>query len=143
MRLIVTEKNIAAQKIAELLSDTKPTADKVYNTPVYRFTHQGVEHVAIGLRGHILEVDFVESVRYTSHRGWYGLDIEGREIEAYIPDNLPKPPFKKRKPFVEDGVELKAWKVEALPYLTFAPLEKNSRRKRNYPFAKESFQKSG
>jgi DNA topoisomerase I len=124
VRLIVTEKNLAAQKIAELLSDTKATTDKVYNTPVYRFKHQGVEQVAIGLRGHILEVDFVESLRFADRTGWYGLDAEGNQVDAHIPDELPRPPFKKRKPFVEDGVELKAWKVAALPYLTFAPLQK-------------------
>jgi len=125
VRLIVTEKNIAAGKIAELLADTKPKSDKVYNTPVYRFTEQGEEQVTIGLRGHILEVDFVDSLRYGQRLGWYGVDAEGERVEANIPDNLPKPPFKKRKPFVEDGVELRAWKVAALPYLTYAPIEKS------------------
>ena len=41
MRLVVTEKNDAAQKIADLLGATKPKADKVYSTPVYRFTVDG------------------------------------------------------------------------------------------------------
>ena len=36
MKLVVTEKNDAAQKIADLLGATKPKADKVYSTPVYR-----------------------------------------------------------------------------------------------------------
>ena len=55
MKLVVTEKNIAAQKIADLLGTKKPKADKVYNTPVYRFELDGEEWVTIGLRGHILE----------------------------------------------------------------------------------------
>ena len=59
MILVVTEKNIAAQKIADVLGDTKPVADKVYNTPVYRFKHKGDDWVALGLRGHILGMDFV------------------------------------------------------------------------------------
>lgn len=125
MRLIVTEKNIAAGKIAELLSDTKPKSDKVYNTPVYRFKSDGEEQVTIGLRGHILEVDFVDSLHYGKRLGWYGVDANGDRVEADIPDELPKPPFKKRKPFVEDGVELRAWKVAALPYLAYAPIEKS------------------
>ena len=58
VKLVVTEKNDAAQKIASLLGSGKPKADKVYSTPVYRFTVDGEEWVAIGLRGHILELDF-------------------------------------------------------------------------------------
>ena len=55
MILVVTEKNDAAQQIARLLSESgKPEADKVYNTPVYRFRRGGEDHVAIGLRGQIL-----------------------------------------------------------------------------------------
>ena len=42
MILVVTEKNDAAQQIARLLSTGgKPKADKVYDTPVYRFTVNG------------------------------------------------------------------------------------------------------
>ena len=55
MKLVVTEKNDAAVKIADLLGAAKPTADKVFNTPVYRFDVDGEEWVTIGLRGHILE----------------------------------------------------------------------------------------
>ncbi|MEE1159229.1 MAG: hypothetical protein UHS51_07375, partial [Atopobiaceae bacterium] len=59
MKLVVTEKNDAATQIARLLCDVgKPKADKVYNTPVYRFKHAGEEWVTIGLRGHILAPDF-------------------------------------------------------------------------------------
>ena len=42
MKLVVTEKNDAAQQIARLLSESgRPKADKVYDTPVYRFTRDG------------------------------------------------------------------------------------------------------
>ena len=59
MKLIVTEKNDAAGQIARLLSDSgKPKADKVYDTPVYRFRRGGEDCVTIGLRGHILQPDF-------------------------------------------------------------------------------------
>ncbi|MGI6220996.1 MAG: DNA topoisomerase I [Coriobacteriales bacterium] len=125
MILVVTEKNIAAQKIADLLGDTKPVSDKVYNTPVYRFKHNGDEWVAIGLRGHILGMDFVPKLEYKSRKGWVGIDDEGNEIPAPgIPDSLDKPPFKKRKPFYENGVSLKDWKVPVLPYLVYAPVVK-------------------
>ncbi len=125
MILVVTEKNIAAEKIADLLATAgKPKADKVYKTPIYRFTHEGEEWVSIGLRGHILAVDFPLTLTYDEKNGWSGVDAEGEVIPADLPDSLAKPPFKKRKPFVENGVELKAWKVPSLPYLVYAPIVK-------------------
>ncbi|MRR12369.1 DNA topoisomerase, partial [bacterium] len=58
MKLVVTEKNIAAKKLAEILAVGKPTADKVYTTPVYRFRRDGEDWVSIGLKGHIMGIDF-------------------------------------------------------------------------------------
>jgi DNA topoisomerase-1 len=124
VRLVITEKNIAARKIAELLATGAAKQDKVYDTQVYRFEREGEEWVSIGLKGHILAVDFAETLAYTKRRGWFGVDEDGVLFEADIPDTLAKPPFKKRKPFTEDGVSLKAWKLEALPYLVYAPLRK-------------------
>ena len=124
MKLVVTEKNDAAQKIADLLGASKPKADKVYNTPVYRFTVDGEDWVTIGLRGHILEPDFAPHLVYKKRGGWRGVTEEGEVLDAAVPDSLPKPPFKKKKPFTEDGVELKGWKMDALPYLVYAPIEK-------------------
>ena len=124
MKLVVTEKNDAAQKIADLLGVKKPKADKVYSTPVYRFEVEGEEWVTIGLRGHILEPDFTPSMVYKKRGGWQGVTEEGEVYPADVPSELPRPPFKKKKPFTEDGVELKAWKMEALPYLVYAPIKK-------------------
>ena len=124
MKLVVTEKNDAAKQIASLLSVGKPKSDKVYNTPVYRFTVDGEEWVTIGLRGHILEPDFTPQLRYKRSTGWVGVTPDGEALPAKIPSNLPKPPFKKKKPFLEDGVDLKGWKMEALPYLAFSPIDK-------------------
>ena len=70
MKLVVTEKNDAAQKIADLLGVKKPKADKVYSTPVYRFDVDGEEWVTIGLRGHILEPDFTPTLIYKKRGGW-------------------------------------------------------------------------
>ena len=124
MKLVVTEKNDAAEKIASLLGAGSTKKDKVFNTPVYRFTVDGEEWVTIGLRGHILEPDFAPQLVYKKRGGWKGITADGETIEASIPTTLPKPPFKKRKPFTEDGVDLKGWKMEALPYLVYAPIEK-------------------
>ncbi len=135
MELIITEKNIAAEKIADLLAVGKAKKDKVFNTPVYRFTRvvegQPRECVTIGLRGHILEVDFPPELIYakkgrSKQHYWVGLTEEGEAIEApCVPASLPTPPWpKKRSPFTEEGVKLSGWKLEALPYLTGAPLLK-------------------
>ncbi len=126
MRLIVTEKNDAAGQIARLLSTSgKPKADKVYNTPVYRFTWDGEDCVTIGLRGHILKVDFPVQLTFDDKNGWQGLTADGELLPADVPDGLARPPYKsKRKPFMTNGVDLKGWKIASLPYLVWAPIEK-------------------
>ncbi len=124
MKLVVTEKNDAAQQIASLLGTKRPKADKVFSTPVYRFEVDGDEWVVIGLRGHILEPDFTPSLTYKSRGGWKGVTADGKLVDADLPDTLARPPFKKRKPFTTDGVDLKSWKMDALPYLAYAPIEK-------------------
>jgi DNA topoisomerase-1 len=63
MRLVISEKNIAAKRIAEILAVGKPKADKVYTTPVYRFRGADQQDwVSIGLKGHIMAVDFPEGL---------------------------------------------------------------------------------
>ncbi len=98
MKLVVTEKNDAAVKIADLLGASKPKADKVFNTPVYRFEVEGEEWVTIGLRGHILEPDFTPSLTYKKRGGWEGVTAEGEMLPAVVPDSLAKPPSKRRSP---------------------------------------------
>lgn len=131
MELIITEKNIAAQKIADLLAEGKPKADKVYDTPVYRFKRNGEECVSIGLRGHILEVEFPAELVYGKKGGWVGLTAEGEVVEApNVPAQLETPPWKsKRKPYTAEGIELNKWKMQVLPYLTYAPLIKTPKEK--------------
>ncbi len=126
MKLVITEKNDAAQQIARLLSTVgKPKADKVYNTPVYRFTVDGEEWVTIGLRGHILAPDFPTELKFDKKLGWYAISQEGEMLPADVPDGLARPPYEsKRKPFLKDGIDIKGWKVPSLPYLVWAPIEK-------------------
>ena len=104
MKLVVTEKNDAAKQIANLLGTKKPKQDKVYNTPVYKFDFDGDECIAIGLRGHILEPDFTHELVYKKRGGWQGVTEDGELVKADVPATLPKPPFKKKKPFTADGV---------------------------------------
>ena len=126
MKLIVTEKNDAAGQIARLLSDSgKPTADKVYDTPVYRFRRGGEDCVTIGLRGHILQPDFPPELKFNDEEGWFGVTAEGEVLPADVPDGLARPPYDtKRKPYLKDGIDIKGWKIASLPYLVWAPIEK-------------------
>ena len=124
MKLVVAEKTNAAENIAkELGVGTKK--DKVYNTPVCRFTREGEEWVAMGLRGHILAVDFPRELQWREDQGWFGVDEEGEVFPANLPAILAHPPFEKvRKPFTKEGVDIKGWKVPSLPYLVWAPVVK-------------------
>ncbi|WP_270405532.1 DNA topoisomerase I [Candidatus Collinsella stercoripullorum] len=126
MKLVITEKNDAAQQIARLLCSVgKPKADKIYSTPVYRFDVDGEEWVTIGLRGHILAPDFPTELKFDGNLGWYAVSQEGEVLPADVPDGLPRPPYEsKRKPFLKDGIDIKGWKVPSLPYLVWAPIEK-------------------
>ena len=126
MKLVIAEKNIAAQKIAQLLSDAgKPKTDKVYNTQVYRFTVDGEDWVSMGLAGHILAPDFPDEILFDKKNGWYSVTEDGEVLPADVPDGLARPPYEsKRKPYLANGISIKGWKVESLPYLTWSPIVK-------------------
>lgn len=57
-RLIVSEKNNTAKRIANILGKGKLATEKVYSVPVYSFENGKEKVVCIGLKGHILKVDF-------------------------------------------------------------------------------------
>ncbi len=63
MRLIITEKNNSAKKIAEHLAaaaGTTPTSSKSYGIPYYSWSDEAGEHCAIGLKGHVMTTAFPE-----------------------------------------------------------------------------------
>src|SRR3954463_5662185 len=61
MRLIVTEKNNSAKKIAEILSGGTATEGASYKTPYYTWSDESGEQMTIGLKGHVLNPAFPES----------------------------------------------------------------------------------
>ncbi|MBN2204129.1 MAG: DNA topoisomerase I [Thermoleophilia bacterium] len=66
MRLIVTEKDSAAKKIAQILGEAvavKEHGRGRQKVRSYRFEWQGDEAVAIGLRGHVMETVFPRSYK--------------------------------------------------------------------------------
>jgi len=63
MKLIVTEKNQTANRIAAILSGGTATREGGPRSTVYAYAEDGEEVRCIGLRGHILKVDFPEEYR--------------------------------------------------------------------------------
>jgi DNA topoisomerase I len=71
MRLIVTEKNNSAKKIAEALSNGTNSADKTYKVPFYAWTDaEGNEQMTVGLKGHVLGPAFPEG-----YSNWQKTDL--------------------------------------------------------------------
>ncbi len=69
MKLIISEKEIAAKRIAGILSGNGQKEEKVYGVPVYYIKFGKDECAVIGLKGHILKVDF--PMEYSN---WFKVD---------------------------------------------------------------------
>jgi DNA topoisomerase I len=85
MRLIVTEKDNSAKKIAQILSAGKAKQDKSYGIPFYVWSNGDAEERVIGLKGHLMNPVFPEG--YSEWR-----KIEPREL---IDAHLAKEPIQK------------------------------------------------
>src|ERR687889_752200 len=71
MRLIVTEKNNSAKKIAEALSNGANSADKTFKVPFYAWKDgDGNEQMTVGLKGHVLGPAFPEG-----YSNWQKTDL--------------------------------------------------------------------
>lgn len=57
-QVIVSEKNNVAKRIADILSAGSAKVEQVKKVPVYTFKRNGNDVRCVGLRGHILRVDF-------------------------------------------------------------------------------------
>jgi DNA topoisomerase-1 len=60
--LVVTEKFSTALRIAIVLSDGRMKRGKIGSVPVFRFERPDAEYSVVGLRGHIVELDYPESL---------------------------------------------------------------------------------
>ena len=69
MRLIVTEKNNSARKIAEILGGS-PSEEKSYKVPYYTWSDSEGEHRTIGLKGHVLNPAFPDG-----YSNWQETDL--------------------------------------------------------------------
>ncbi len=67
MHLIITEKHSTAKRIADILSEKKPTKERISGVDTYKFNETAV----IGLSGHIVEVDFPKE-----YNNWQKTDLK-------------------------------------------------------------------
>ncbi|MDY6764276.1 MAG: toprim domain-containing protein, partial [Halobacteria archaeon] len=81
MELIIAEKNNAAKRISDILSEGDYTTRHVNNTSVYEWD----DRVCIGLAGHVVEVDFTQE-----YNDWNSVDPKD-----LIGADLRKKPSKK------------------------------------------------
>src|SRR4051812_50176240 len=86
MRLIVTEKNNSAKKIAEILSGGSASEDSAYKTPFYTWSDEnGEEQMTIGLKGHVLNPAFPQS-----YSNWQ----QTKPPDLIDPEPVKEPPAK-------------------------------------------------
>ena len=70
MRLIITEKNNSAKKIADILSAGSAKADATYRVPFYIWSDADGDQMAVGLKGHVMGVAFPED-----YSNWQETDL--------------------------------------------------------------------
>jgi DNA topoisomerase-1 len=71
--LVICEKQNAAKRIADILSKGKARESQTHHVRVYFFEREGENFSVVGLRGHILELDYPEE-----YLGWHR--IKPREL---------------------------------------------------------------
>jgi DNA topoisomerase I len=70
MRLIITEKNNSAKRIAEILSGGVAKDGASYRTPYYEWSDADGDHVTIGLKGHVMNPAFPDG-----YSNWQETDL--------------------------------------------------------------------
>jgi DNA topoisomerase-1 len=70
MRLIVTEKNNSAKKIADILSGGTAKEDATYKVPFYTWADPDGEQMSVGLKGHVMSPAFPEG-----YSNWQQTDL--------------------------------------------------------------------
>jgi DNA topoisomerase-1 len=104
MRLIVTEKNSSAKKIAEILGAPGggPTSDKTFKVPFYMWTDgAGEEQMTVGLKGHVLGPAFPEG-----YSNWQKTDLHDLIDAELIKEPTDKNVVKAIKKLAKEADEL-------------------------------------
>src|SRR6201986_469277 len=102
MRLIVTEKNNSAQKIAEALSNGSNASDKTFKVPFYTWADaEGDEQMTIGVKGHVLAPAFPEG-----YSNWQKTDLHDLIDAELIKEPTDKNVVKAIKKLANEADEL-------------------------------------
>jgi DNA topoisomerase I len=101
MRLIVTEKNNSAKKIAEALSNGTNSADKTFKVPFYAWTDAEGEQMTVGLKGHVLGPAFPEG-----YSNWQKTDLHDLIDAELIKEPTDKNVVKAIKKLAKEADEL-------------------------------------
>jgi DNA topoisomerase I len=104
MRLIVTEKNNSAKKIAEVLAAPTggPKSDKTFKVPFYSWTDAaGDDHMTVGLKGHVLGPAFPEG-----YSNWQKTDLHDLIDAELIKEPTDKNVVKAIKKLAKEADEL-------------------------------------
>jgi DNA topoisomerase I len=102
MRLIVTEKNNSAKKIAEILGGGSAASDKTFKVPYYTWTDEnGYDQMAIGLKGHVLGPAFPEG-----YSNWQKTDLHDLIDAELIKEPTDKNVVKAIKKVAKEAEEL-------------------------------------
>ena len=100
MKLAICEKNIAARRIAYILSSGKTSTKKIGKIPFYEFTKNNETWDIIGLKGHIIKLDYP-----AKFNNWRGISprelidvkpykkVSEKSIESALKSLIDKNPF--------------------------------------------------
>src|SRR5687768_10847552 len=98
MKLIISEKNNSAKKIAEILSGGSAKADATYKVPFYTWSNGDGEHMAVGLKGHVMGVAFPEE-----YSNWQQTDLHDLIDAELVPEPTDKNVVKAVRKLAKDA----------------------------------------
>ncbi len=98
MRLIVTEKNNSAKKIAEILSGGEASDDATYKVPFYSWSDENGPQMTVGLKGHVMGVAFPEG-----YSNWQETDLHELIDAELVPEPTDKNVVKAVRKLAKDA----------------------------------------
>ncbi len=101
MRLIITEKNNSATKIADILSAGSAKDSASFKVPFYTWSDAEGEHMTVGLKGHVMGVAFPDE-----YSNWQQTDLHDLIDAELIPEPTDKNVVKAIRKLAEGADEV-------------------------------------
>jgi DNA topoisomerase-1 len=101
MRLIITEKNNSAKKIAEILSRGEAKADATYKVPFYTWSDSDGKQMSVGLKGHVMGVAFPDD-----YSNWQETDLHDLIDAELVGEPTDKNVVKAIRKLAKDASEI-------------------------------------